>query len=358
MKKFTLILAIALVATVASKAQMDALIGLYTFSDVDNLFTNTATVAGVGTVMCEGIFKFDPDATDTSADDMASTEVDDWAVIDGITTKAIALKAHNWFKVWHGIPANGGGGYVNDFTVVMDLRVADANGIGSLLEVNPTPTANGYTSELEFDSLRIGSVGAPASGEDALGFSTTLLEVDTWYRVAYSATLATGIQVYVDGVLFAEATGDFTDARPAPYGADTDPDDAAMKIGGNNESAPANDPPRDGDKDIDMIAIFNKGLSDTEVAALGAPGTWVGIRDRQVTEATFSFYPNPAKGMLNISGIDLVQLELVSLSGQVMKHVMLDGQNSVDVSDMNSGMYLIKAIDVNNNSAIQKLVIE
>ncbi len=41
-----------------------------------------------------------------------------------------------------------------------------------------------------------------------------------------------------------------------------------------------------------------------------------------------------------------------------MKHVMLDGQNSVDVSDMNSGMYLIKAIDANNNSAIQKLVIE
>lgn len=358
MKRFTLILAIVLVASVASKAQMDALIGLYTFSDEANLFTNYATVAGVGTVMCDGVLKFDPDATDTSADDMASTEVDDWAVIDGVNNKAIALKAHNWFKVWHGIPANGGGDYVNDFTVVVDVRVADANGIYSLLEVNPTPTANGYTSELEIDTMRVGTVGAPASGEDPLGQSDQMLTVDTWHRVVYSAKLSTGIQVYVDGVLFIETSGDFTDGRPAPYGADTDPTDAALKIGGNNESGPANDPPRDGDKDIDMIAIFNKDLSAAEVAALGAPGTWVGINDRQVTEATFSFYPNPAKGMLNISGVNLVQLEIVSLSGQVMKRVQLDGQNSVDVSDMNTGMYLIKVIDTNYNSAIQKLVIE
>ena len=40
----------------------------------------------------------------------------------------------------------------------------------------------------------------------------------------------------------------------------------------------------------------------------------------------------------------------------VMKFDPDANDTSVDVSDMNSGMYLIKVIDANNNEAIEKLV--
>ena len=141
MKKITfLLMAGILLATFSLKAQT-GLIGFYTFADSEDLWKNTATEAGIGTVMCEGVMKFLPDAPSTDEDDQPSIEGEDWEVIDGISDNAIALKAHNWFKVWHGIPANGGGDYVNDFTIVVDVRVADAGGIYSLLEVNPTPKA-------------------------------------------------------------------------------------------------------------------------------------------------------------------------------------------------------------------------
>ncbi len=141
MKNFTLLFIIVAFTATLSNAQSnlldyDGLVGLYEFADTDNLFENTATEVGIGTVMCEGIMKFDPDATDTDFDDMPSTEFDDWDVTDGINNNAIAMKAFNWFKIWHGIPANGGGEFVNDFTVVVDVKIADENGTMLVLDAS------------------------------------------------------------------------------------------------------------------------------------------------------------------------------------------------------------------------------
>jgi len=358
MKKITLLMTIAILTAFVFKVQaQEGLIGQYTFSDSENLWANTATEAGVGTVMCEGVMKFLPDAPSGDEDDQPSVEGTDWDVTTGISDNAIALKAHNWFKVWHGIPANGGGSYVNDFTIVVDVRVADLAGIYSLLEVNPTPSENGYTSELEIADLKVGSVGAPASGEDALGFSTNTLMVDTWHRVVYAAQLSQGIYIYVDGTLWHSMEGDFLDARPAPYGADTDPDDAAVKIGGNNEGPPANDPPRDGDKDVDMIAVFNKTLSADDIAALGGPGTWVGVNEN-VQSSSFKLYPNPATNVLNISGLQGT-VEIVNIAGQIVERVTVDNDTyTLNISRLNKGMYFVKVTDQSGSSTTKKLIVE
>jgi len=358
MRKITLLMTIAVLTAFVFKVQaQDGCIGFYTFADSENLWANTATEAGVGTVMCEGVMKFDPDATDPNFDDMPSEEGVDWEVIDGVSDNAIALNAHNWFKVWHGIPANGGGDYVNDFTIVVDVRVADVEGIYSLLEVNPTPSENGYTSEMEIADMKVGSVGAPASGEDPLGFSELTLSVDTWYRIIYAAKLSQGIYLYVDGDLWHSMEGDFTDARPAPYGADTDPDDAAVKIGGNNEGLPANDPPRDGDKDVDMIAVFNKTLSESEIAALGGPGTWVGVNEN-VQSSSFKLYPNPATNVLNISGVQGT-VEIVNIAGQIVERVTVDSDTyTLNISRLIKGMYFVKVTDQSGSSTTKKVIVE
>jgi len=69
MKKITLFLAILSVTAFAIKAQVNGLTGLYTFSNPDDLWANYATEEGVGTIMCEGVMKFDPDAAFDNSDD-------------------------------------------------------------------------------------------------------------------------------------------------------------------------------------------------------------------------------------------------------------------------------------------------
>ena len=350
MKKFTLLFSVlVLVAfTVKSQVEVTGGTGLYQFVAEANLFANTATGSGIGTVQCDGVFKFDPTATDGNLDDMASNASSDYSIIDGINDKAISLKAHNWLKIWHGIPVNGGGSYVNDFTVVIDVRVANADGIYSLIEVNPTPATNGFTSELEIVGLQVGSVGAPSSSYDGLGFSTNTLLVDTWYRITYVAKLSEYIKVYVDGVLWHSMDGDFTDSRPAPYSADDHSADAAFKIGGNNEQAPANDPARDGDKDIDLIAVFASALTDAEVAGLGTSGQITSIKDLMLQETKVNFYPNPVSNILNIEGTGNYQL--INIIGQVVKQGTVEGSAGISVNRMNSGVYLLKFTNKKGNS--------
>lgn len=356
MRKITILLALAVFASLAVTAQ-EGLIGYYDFANNDDIFKNTATEAGVGTIMCQGVMKFDPEADDTNFDDMPSEEGVDWEVVDGLVDNAISMNAHNWFKIWHGIPANGGGDYVNEFAVVIDVKVADADGIYSLFEVNPTPKDGGYTSELEIaEVLKVGSVGAPASGEDELGFSENSLNADQFYRIIYSAKLSQGIYIYVDGELWHSMEGDFLDARPAPYGADTDPDDAAFKVGGNNESLPANDPPRDGDKVIDLVAVYNKTLDADEAASMGGPGTWVGLIENDQNES-IKLYPNPAKDVLNIEVGQTADVEIISITGQIVEKTVVDGSSRIDISQLNSGVYFVKVIS-NGNITSQKLIVD
>lgn len=363
MKKFTLLLAIVLTTTIALQAQfqrdLDGMTGWYKFDNTDDIFMNSATGGGIGTVMCEGVMKYLPDPPSTSEDDQPSEEGVDWNVTDGMSGgHALAMNAHNWLKIWHGIPANGGGSYVNDFTVVIDVRVFDAGGIYSLLEVNPTPSENGFTSELEIaEALNVGSVGAPASGEDPLGFSVNSLMVDTWYRITYAAHLSEGIYIYVNGELWHQMEGDFTDARPAPYGADTDPDDAAFKVCGNNEGLPNNDPPRDGEKEVDMVAVFDRTLSADEIASLAGPGSWLGVNDME--ENSIKLYPNPAQDMLNVTVNKASTLEVISVTGQVVLSTNIEAQNTIiDVSGLNGGIYFVRVTAQGGLPVTQKVIIE
>lgn len=356
MKHFTLLMALAVIFTFSAKAQ----IGLYTFSDADNLWENTGTDEGVGTIMLEGVFKYLYDEAEESATDQPSTETEDWEVVAGMADNAIALKAHNWLKIWHGIAANGGSDeWVNDFTIMVDFKVAYDTAVYSLFEVNPGPSTSGYTSEMEIADMKIGSVGAPASGEDPLGFSDMTLSTDTWYRAVYVAKLSEFVKVYVDGSLAVETFGDFSNARPAPYSADAYPDDAALRVGGNNETIENNDPPRDGDKQIDAVGVWGRDLSAEEVEALGGPGNFTGIaKPADAPDSFFSIYPNPASNVLYFRGQDLTQVEVIGISGQVVQRTILDGQHSMDISRLDRGMYLVKGVDYSGASAIRKLIVE
>lgn len=356
MKKITLIVSALLFGAVMAFAQKDIRngTGLYEFADEANLWVNTADgTGGAGTMQCDGVFKYAE--VEEGHNNVQSEELTDYSVIDGINDKAISLTAFNWIKIWHGIPVNGGGDWVNDFTVTIDVRVPYADSIYALLEVNPASSENGYAAEMEIANLKVGSNDKPWI-DDMVPHSTKTLEVNKWYRITYVAKLGEFIKIYVDGEVWNSIEGDFTDSRPAPYSADNHADNAALRVGGNNEQAPANNPQRDADKDIDMVAIFAEALSAQDVADLGQAGNITSIKNTMNSQKILKAYPNPASDVLNIEGSGTYQV--YNSIGQVVNQGVVKESTELKVNHLDHGVYFVKLTDINGKTATSKVLVK
>ena len=67
-------------------------------------------------------------------------------------------------------------------------------------------------------------------------------------------------------------------------------------------------------------------------------------------------YPNPASDLLHVSGMDVASVKIYSLTGQLVKEVLHTAV--VDVSDMETGIYVVSVTDRQNNSIRKMTVIE
>lgn len=93
---------------------------------------------------------------------------------------------------------------------------------------------------------------------------------------------------------------------------------------------------------IDGIIIPQNILSFTTFNGLG-------VNDNEIQYV--QVYPNPAKDILNITSITNGQVEVVSITGQVINNLDLRiGQNSINISNYNTGIYFLK---VNTNVGTQ-----
>ena len=72
--------------------------------------------------------------------------------------------------------------------------------------------------------------------------------------------------------------------------------------------------------------------------------------------SSYEIYPNPTNGNIMVSGANLNMVEVYNLCGQ--KVVSVNGaQNvNVDMSALESGVYMVKVIEVNGNSTVNKIV--
>ncbi|MCF0207475.1 MAG: T9SS type A sorting domain-containing protein [Bacteroidales bacterium] len=64
-------------------------------------------------------------------------------------------------------------------------------------------------------------------------------------------------------------------------------------------------------------------------------------------EINVSIYPNPASNILNLqlNDIDNGTLQIISLNGEIMKEVQLNGEcNSINISDLENGNYLYRVL--------------
>lgn len=102
-------------------------------------------------------------------------------------------------------------------------------------------------------------------------------------------------------------------------------------------------------------SFFSVGYSP-EVARMYYGGT-LGLNPIQVQELNFKCYPNPAQERIFIEVDSNTQLQIIQLNGSlVADHLLLKGQNSLDISYLPKGSYVL--LLKSGNSLNSKLVIK
>ena len=223
-----------------------ALVGLWEFSDAANpgaaTIGNDLTLQGPGTTL---------------------------AVADGVSTGdgAIQIGAGDHFDVAHDIAANGGGAYVNEFTLVLDVFLPSASDgtWRSLLQTNNTNANDG--------DLFISSGNAIGVAE--IGYSTETLAAENWYRIGFSADLGSELETGGSFVtVFTDGAGNSTlvshlsqglDGRHSLYPIDN----------GNIVKLFADESGEDNLLVVSNVAIYDSALSSADMIALGVLGTTI-----------------------------------------------------------------------------------
>lgn len=196
MKKIQIALTVLMVAGVANAADIPSgLTGLWRFqSSADKL------KATVGT-----------DLTTSDPDNSAWFSVP-WTVIDPGLSDGGGVQERSWdyLSVTHGIAPNGGGSYVNQYTIAIDY-VQTSQGWNSLYQTG-SPHGNdgdlfiapGVNADTRTDST---------IGIGDLGYSTLTFDASQWHRIVWSVDNGNSFKVYVDGNLFLDGIPQAVDGR-------------------------------------------------------------------------------------------------------------------------------------------------
>jgi len=165
-----------------------------------------------------------------------------------------------YFKAPHGLAANGGGAYVNLYSILMDVKVTSRGDWVSLFNTNAFNSNDGDLFIRDADS------GVGISGVYAGTFPR-----DEWARVVItvdSTDLVSEMKTYVNGVLFNTNVMDGLDGRWSLY-AYNDGSANTVDIFGDDDGD-------NGSGMIDQLAFFDSALSAEDVRLLGPVGTSVG----------------------------------------------------------------------------------
>ncbi|MDR2138423.1 MAG: hypothetical protein LBP50_02585 [Tannerella sp.] len=174
------------------------------------------------------------------------------AVAGANGTKGVRVASGSYFLAAHGIPANGNGLKVNEYTILIDYRLPELNKWYCFLQTDPENQSDG-------------EIFIRPSGEltnSNIGYSEQITPQDAgWHRLVISCKIPEYCKFYIDGKLFFEGkvTALSTDNRYA-----LDPGSVAFFADEDGEDSPI---------DISEITVWDQSLEDAGIEALGAAGS-------------------------------------------------------------------------------------
>ena len=144
-------------------------------------------------------------------------------LIGGVTAQVAQLSEGTALVVRHGFPNNGGGAYLNNYTIIMDVKFPDAIDWTSLYQTNEA--YDDGLGQFDLSDSNDGDWFVEPSG--GLGIESNYggtVVSGTWYRLALVVNLQAGTYTtYINGVQVQQNTGKGVDGRYALY-TTTDPD--------------------------------------------------------------------------------------------------------------------------------------
>lgn len=105
---------------------------------------------------------------------------------------------------------------------------------------------------------------------------------------------------------------------------------------------------------IDDLKIYNYPITAAEVTGLYVNNSLT--NQNFENQSSLRVYPNPAQDVITIEGQYPIQMvEVSTLQGQL---VLTSNQNQIDVSGLDSGMYIIKTVDAERNVFVNKVIVK
>ena len=158
----------------------------------------------------------------------------------------------SYLEMTHNIGPNGGGSYVNEWSILMDIMVPQSS-MGNWVALYQTNTANTNDGDFFVKNNPAGQIGVAATG-----YSTNTISGDTWYRVVVSVDNPDFYTICVDGVQWREGTPQSIDGRFS-----LDPTLLAF----------ADEDGEDYPKYCSTLAMWNRPLTGAEIASVGNAST-------------------------------------------------------------------------------------
>ena len=104
---------------------------------------------------------------------------------------------------------------------------------------------------------------------------------------------------------------------------------------------------------IDDLRIYNESFNSSDASSLHST---LSNEIFNPEDSVFGLYPNPTDGILNISSSEALQLvEIYNLQGQ---KILQSSQSKIDVSQVSSGIYLIKVQTTTGQTATRKFTVK